>query len=463
MKFDCLFQNIFADCTEIAFLNHHLTAARCDPVHILIRCRRIKLKRCPSAANMLRDEARGISSRLATGKPAVAIIWQHIAVSILSCILVKYLVFKSTICAHQIQITNHHAFKWSTAFRRQNPKFVDGSFLHSIGNLRDVIRCKGNNRTAGLFERSANLTSKAKLKHDFILDSLFDFIHQNLRLFVFAQFPFFNHVLIGMFPCHIRSNKEADKLFIRHALMPVSDESILKISQVLTGTELSTVFLNSSSKPKAPRSGIEETGPMCSILNIIRKRQGFLVVVESWRKHLRYTRANLSRAAETHQRKTATAATAGTDILLVVLGTWCSDGVRNQNIDHFGTAAHTFVSPFLAKFHLQTVGAYPGGNHAGDSFFMGTRKHHHDFFICAEVQIIERFKVRHCGVATFIKNRYPTGYSAITAVDNRKILLSLLLIQIICNLISDFFLIHFGNQTTKFTHPELNLDVQKWT
>ena len=94
---------------------------------------------------------------------------------------------------------------------------------------------------------------------------------------------------------------------------------------------------------------------------------------------------------------------------------------------------------------------------------MGMREHHHDFFICTEVQIVERFKVCHGGIATLIEYGYPTGNTTITTVYNRKILLCLLFIQIMGNFVCDFFRINLRNQTTELTHPKLHLNIQERT
>ena len=181
---------------------------------------------------------------------------------------------------------------------------------------------------------------------------MLNFIHQYLSLFILAEFTFLNHVFIGLFPSQIWSNKETDKLFVSHTLMPKADKAFLEIFKILTGTNLGTILLNLCSQPKAPSSGIEETCSMGSILDIIRKCQCLLIIVELGCKHLGNTRTNLSCTTKTHQGQATTAATARAYILLVILSSRSSDRIRNQNLDHFCTTVYALIRAFFTSFHL---------------------------------------------------------------------------------------------------------------
>ena len=86
---------------------------------------------------------------------------------------------------------------------------------------------------------------------------------------------------------------------------------------------------------------------------------------------------------------------------------------------------------------------------------------HDYFFIRFEIQIIERFQTADRCIAALAQDGSPAGCTTITAVDHRKILLRLLCIQIMGNGIGHTASGHFGYQTTQFTHPELNLYIQK--
>ena len=244
--------------------------------------------------------------------------------------------------------------------------------------------------------------------------------------------------------------------------MPIIDKATLEVCKVLTGADLSTVFLNGSPKTETPSSGIKESRSVCSVLNIIRECQSLFIIVELRCEHLRNACTNFCCATKTHQRKTTTATTARANILLVVFGARCSDRIRDHHIDHFRTTVYALICTFFAKFHLQTVGTNLCGNHTRNTFVVGMREHHHDFFICTEVHIIERFQIRHSSITALIKNGYPTGNTTVTTVYNRKVLLGLLFIQIMGNLIGDFFRINLGNQTAKLTHPKLYLNIKEW-
>ena len=131
--------------------------------------------------------------------------------------------------------------------------------------------------------------------------------------------------------------------------------------------------------------------------------------------------------------------------MLAVLRAGSFDRIGNHNLDHFSTAAGALARPFLTKFYLQTIGADPCRDHTRNAFAVRIGKHHHDFFIPTEIQVVEGFKVRHGGIAAFIEYGYPAGNTTVTAVYNRKILLCLLRIQIASDLISDFLRIYFRN------------------
>ncbi len=162
---------------------------------------------------------------------------------------------------------------------------------------------------------------------------------------------------------------------------------------------------------------------MCSILNIIGKCQCLFIIIKLRCKHLRNACTNLCCTAKTHQCKTSTTSTARAIILLMILRTRSSKRIRNHNVNHLNTAINTLIRTFLTKFYLQTIRTNLCKNHSRDSLIMSMWKHHHDLFICAKIQIIKRFQIRHGCIVALIEYGYPTSNATITTVYNRKILL----------------------------------------
>ena len=172
---------------------------------------------------MLRNKTGSISTGLTSWEPTVSVIGQHIAVTILGRVLIKHLIFKGTIGTHQIQITHNHTFERFQTLRSQHAKLINRSFLNRIRNPCHIFGRERDDRAVRLFQGTADFPCKTELQHDFILDTLLNFIQQYLSLFIPAQLTLLNHVLIGLFPSQIGSNKEADKLFVGHTLMPITD------------------------------------------------------------------------------------------------------------------------------------------------------------------------------------------------------------------------------------------------
>ena len=197
------------------------------------------------------------------------------------------MILKRTVGTHQVQIAKNHAPEGLDVFRSQYTKFVDGSFLHGISNRYNIILGKRENRTARLFKGSSDFTGKSILQHDFVFDTLFHFINQNLSLLVCAKLAVLYHILIRIFPGHIRCDKEADKLLQCHVFMPILNKIVLEICQRQSRANFIAILLNSGTQTKTPGAGIKEACTMGSILHIIRECQRFLIIVKPRSKHLR--------------------------------------------------------------------------------------------------------------------------------------------------------------------------------
>ena len=156
--------------------------------------------------------------------------------------------------------------------------------------------------------------------------------------------------------------------------------------------------------------------------------------------------ANFGCAAKAHEGQTTTTATAGAHILPVILSSGSSGRIRNQNIDHFRAAVCALIPTFFTRLYLQALRTELRRNCTGNMFFTETGKHHYNLLVPTEIQVIERFQVRHGSIAALIQYGYPTGDAAVTAVYDRKILSGLLCVQIMGNLIGNFLRINFGNQ-----------------
>ena len=170
---------------------------------------------------------------------------------------------------HDVQISCHHTFIVFYRLRGKYSKFIDGSLLNGFCDFRDILRIKGNHGATGLLQCPADLSGKAIFQHDLILQPLLDLIHQDLRLLVLPELTVFDHILIGMFPCQVRRNKEAHELFVRHMFMPVLNKAFLEFRQVFARTKLSAVFLNRSPQAETPGPGIKESRLMGSILHAV--------------------------------------------------------------------------------------------------------------------------------------------------------------------------------------------------
>ena len=94
---------------------------------------------------------------------------------------------------------------------------------------------------------------------------------------------------------------------------------------------------------------------------------------------------------------------------------------------------------------------------------MRVREHHDNLLISLKILVIESFQIDHSRIATFIKYGNPTGNTTISAIDYWQILLGLLFIQIMSNFVCNLFGIYLCNQTPKFTHPKINLNIQERT
>ena len=96
--------------------------------------------------------------------------------------------------------------------------------------------------------------------------------------------------------------------------------------------------------------------------------------------------------------------------------------------------------------------------------FTAVREHHNDLAVAAEVQIIECPDIGNFHTTTLVFKRYPSGFSAIAAVDYRQIMLCLAFVQIRRKSVGNAFtLCNLGNKTAEFTEPQLNLNRQERT
>ncbi|MEE8762182.1 hypothetical protein [Bifidobacterium subtile] len=221
---------------------------------------------------------------------------------------------------------------------------------------------------------------------------------------------------------------------------------------------------------EAPCSRVEGAGPVRGILHAIREHDAFIIVIEAVSRKLGEHNADLAGGSKPDNGE---ALLAGAERASIMLAATSHEFERMNRHGNALRAAFGAIALARAEagyglaFHAAVAEPFDGVVCAVWRSINVTRLEHHEIIAGAigEVLIVERLQIGDCYSAVFLGEADPCGAAAITAIDDRKIVVDTLLAQLDGVGVGDFAVFRYDAclNAPQLLGPQLHLHVEKRT